>query len=63
MLGRSGTPPPSSDEAAFEGVAAPRGLLRGAVSTVQGLRDQLERMLPRWRLDAVLALGDYLTSE
>ena len=50
----------SDDEAAWEGVAAPRALLRRRAASVRDVRLELERVVPRWRLDAVLALGDYV---
>jgi hypothetical protein len=44
----------------FEGVIPPQKLLCGSVATLEELGHRLEQVEVRWRLDAVLALGDYI---
>lgn len=41
-------------------LAPPRDLLNGAVRTPDDVSDAIGRVPERWRLDAVLALGDYI---
>ena len=41
-------------------VVPPTALLQGSVWTVQDVEAAVERVEPQWRLDALLALGDYL---
>ena len=47
-------------EARFEGLPPPRKILRGSVEDVADLLATLERVDPRWKLDAILALQDYI---
>ena len=47
-------------EARFVGLPPPRKILRGSVEDVADLLAALERVDPRWRLDAILALRDYI---
>ena len=47
-------------DASYEAVPAPAGLLTGRVGSLDELRDAIERVSLRWRLDAVLHLDDYL---
>ncbi len=56
LLGLAG---PEGD-AEYQGVPVPRGLLQGSPTTAKDLGRTLERTALRWRLDAVLALGDYI---
>lgn len=44
----------------FEGAGPPQELLRGTVVTLEELGHRLEQVEIRWRLDAVLALRDYI---
>lgn len=44
----------------FNGAAPPTGLLEGPLSTINDLQDALARVDLRWRLDAVLAVNDYI---
>lgn len=47
-------------EARFVGLPPPRKILRGSVEDVSGLVAALDRVDQRWRLDAILALHDYI---
>jgi hypothetical protein len=47
-------------ETQFVGLAPPKKILRGSMEDVAGLLAALERVDQRWRLDAVLALQDYI---
>jgi hypothetical protein len=47
-------------EREFEGVPPPSGLLRTPVETVEDLRECIQAIDERWRLDALVALDDYL---
>jgi hypothetical protein len=47
-------------EALFEAVPPPAGLLTGRLASPWALRDALEGTDPRWRLDAICAVGDFL---
>lgn len=51
---------PSAGEAAFKDVPAPATLLQGSPRTVHDLKCALGNTSMRWRLDAVLALEDYI---
>ena len=42
------------------GAPAPSDLLHGRVITREDVARALDRVAPRWRLDAILALDDYL---
>jgi len=50
----------TSDEPDFVGVAPPMDLLAGTVRTVAELRAGVQRIDRRWRLDALMALDDYV---
>lgn len=56
----SGLAGPQGD-AEYLGVPPPQRLLQGSLSTTEDLVRTLERTDLRWRLDAVLALDDYIT--
>ena len=47
-------------EAGFVGLPPPRKILRGSLEDVADLLAALERVDPRWKLDAILALQDYI---
>ena len=47
-------------DASFEAVPAPDGPLTGSVGSLGELREAIERVSLRWRLDAVLHLYDYM---
>lgn len=49
-----------SVEARFEGQAPPRKILRGSFRHVPDVLLAIERVDHRWRLDAILALEDYI---
>lgn len=49
-----------SAEAEFEGAAPPKGLMAEPVGTVADLRQLIREIDSRWRLDALLAVDDYL---
>jgi hypothetical protein len=53
-------PPPNESEAHFVGVAPPE-LLTEPVKTIADLTSLLGRLDYRWRLDALVALDDYLS--
>lgn len=53
-LGAAGT------ESPFERVSAPPGLLSGSVGSSDELVHALDRIDLRWRLDAVMAVEDYI---
>jgi hypothetical protein len=42
------------------GAPAPSGLLRGHVATPEAVADAIDAVVPRWRLDVIVALDDYL---
>lgn len=44
----------------YQAASAPPGLLTGSVASPQELRQALDRISLRWRLDAVMALDDYV---
>lgn len=44
----------------FVCAAPPVGLLHGELNSVIDLADALAQVEPRWRLDAILAVSDYL---
>lgn len=50
----------SRTQAQFEGVTPPVGLLDGSLRTASDLSVALARVDLRWRLDAVMALTDYV---
>ena len=57
------TPPTAADpavEAQFVGLAPPRRILVGTMEGLPGLLAALELVDERWRLDAILALQDYI---
>jgi len=45
---------------AYVEMTPPADLLQGAVKTLRNLVDAIERVDERWRLDAVLAIEDYI---
>lgn len=47
-------------DAEYVGVPAPRGLLQGTPASADDLDRVLREVELRWRLDAVLAIGDYI---
>jgi hypothetical protein len=47
-------------EEQFVGLGPPRKILRGSMDDAAGLLAVLERLDHRWRLDAILALQDYI---
>jgi len=49
-----------SGEPDFEGVAPPMGLLDGTVEAIAELRACIQGVDRRWRLDALMALDDYV---
>jgi hypothetical protein len=50
-----------SAEAEFVGAAPPKGLMAEPVGTVADLRQLIREIDGRWRLDALLAVDDYLS--
>lgn len=50
----------TDSEPAYEGKAPPTGLLRDPVESVEDLALAIERVDLRWRLDAILALDDFI---
>ena len=46
--------------AQYEGRPPPVKILRGPLTTPEDLAASLDRVEPRWRLDAVMALQDYI---
>jgi hypothetical protein len=54
------TPAVPAVEAQFVGLPPPRKILRGSVEDMADLMAALERVDQRWRLDAILALQDYI---
>jgi len=57
---RARTRPDGTDEAEFVRVAAPE-VLTDSVGTIDDLRSQIRRVDCRWRLDALVALDDYVS--
>lgn len=47
-------------ESAFQEVTPPRGILVHPVASVEEFRDRILEVDRRWRLDAILAVTDYL---
>ena len=47
-------------ESAFEGLAPPRSLLKGQLSTPDDVRNAIADTDWRWRLDVICALDDYI---
>jgi hypothetical protein len=47
-------------EELFEHVPPPKELLTGTVTSPAALRKAIEGTDPRWRLDAIAAIGDFL---
>ena len=47
-------------EAQFVGLLPPKKILRGSMEDLAALLAALERVDQRWRLDAILALQDYI---
>ncbi len=58
---RAVSPLRDSEEAEFVAAIPPPSLLDGPVETVDDLRQLLRGIDNRWRLDALLALDDYLS--
>jgi len=50
----------SEAEAEYEAVPVPADLMDGSLTTLVDLQSAIEGTSLRWRLDVVLALGDYL---
>jgi hypothetical protein len=42
------------------GAPAPSGLLQSRVTTAEAVADAIDGVVPRWRLDVIMALDDYL---
>lgn len=49
-------------ESEFEGAVPPPEILNGAVASTVDLRDLIQGVSVRWRLDIILALDDYLSA-
>lgn len=47
----------------YVGLPAPVGILRGAIETPQDLTAALGRVEPRWMLDAIMAVSDYVDGD
>jgi hypothetical protein len=57
---RAGARLERTNEAEFAGIAAPK-VLTEPVGTIDGLRSLIRRVDYRWRLDALVALDDYVS--